>query len=67
MIERLANNCQGFTSEPVVAQFEVRQALPCRSFGDKLKFVGHFPNCISTRRAGKTPHRISLTMKANAG
>jgi hypothetical protein len=25
----------------VVLQFDVRKALACRSFGDKLKFVGH--------------------------
>jgi len=34
-----------------VVQFDVRQALACRSTGDKLKFVGHFtPNCTTTLR-----------------
>jgi|GEM_PF-3922734 len=31
-----------------LGQFDVRQALACRSSGDKLKFVGHFISNRST-------------------
>ena len=36
----LLGNQRLFHLGSVVVQFDVRQALACRSFGDKLKFVG---------------------------
>jgi hypothetical protein len=33
----------------VVVQFDVRQALACRRFGDKLKFVGLYSKMLSTQ------------------
>src|SRR5438270_293747 len=49
------------TPGTVTGQFDVLQALACRSLGDKLKFVGHFGSIIAGAfrvRAVREPPRF---------